>query len=520
MDRHFPPATSAGLPIARPNDRRAPAVSFSSHFGNGFIGSHFLRKLAIRILHPTKQKRCRIRPAGGEIRAATAVTTIVCKFEQVVTIATPCLFRDSWPRSSPTPAKWRFLRWRVRKPAGTTLAEWALAGKLARETEGSHPTNFMDNKGDLIHASTNFSAVPPQRCDRRLFRAAAVTDADIPQRRQDLATSSASACTQGQRHSPMTQINTNTVKNLVPAWSMSFLRWRKAAWPGIPAGCRQRQDVRHRHSRLFAIDAKTGKKLWKYEHRLPDGIMPCCDVINRGAALYDNLVIRHPGRPIGRPGADSGKVVWKEKPEYAAGLLCLRRSHHRQRSPACLAVNWHRRVASTLATPRPASWSGPVRLLKATWATLRRLRQQDRKRHFHHQRHLAWRHVEDRRCCHPERRHLRSGNQPDLRGHRQPCSVEQPYPSATTCSPVPPWPSTPTPARSPGTIRTPRMTAGTLTANEFDSDLGDPKTGKMVKAGGGKADRNGFFFVNDRTNGKLLNAFPSSSRRPGPRAST
>ena len=45
------------------------------------------------------------------------------------------------------------------------------------------------------------------------------------------------------------------------------------------------------YSRLYALDARTGQKLWKYEHRLPDGIMPRCDVINRGAALYDNLVI-------------------------------------------------------------------------------------------------------------------------------------------------------------------------------------------------------------------------------------
>ena len=45
------------------------------------------------------------------------------------------------------------------------------------------------------------------------------------------------------------------------------------------------------YSRIFAFDAMTGKKLWKYEHRLPDGIMPCCDVVNRGAALYDDLVI-------------------------------------------------------------------------------------------------------------------------------------------------------------------------------------------------------------------------------------
>jgi len=44
--------------------------------------------------------------------------------------------------------------------------------------------------------------------------------------------------------------------------------------------------------------------------------------------------------------------------------------------------------------------------------------------------------------------------------------------------------------------------------NEFVSfDYKDPKTGKIIKAGG-KADRNGFFFVLDRTNGKPLNIFP------------
>jgi alcohol dehydrogenase (cytochrome c) len=49
--------------------------------------------------------------------------------------------------------------------------------------------------------------------------------------------------------------------------------------------------------------------------------MPCCDVINRGAALYGNLVI------FGTLDAqlialdkDTGKVVWKEKlGDYAAG---------------------------------------------------------------------------------------------------------------------------------------------------------------------------------------------------------
>ena len=39
------------------------------------------------------------------------------------------------------------------------------------------------------------------------------------------------------------------------------------------------------YSRLYAIDVNTGEELWQYDARLPKGILPCCDVINRGAAL-------------------------------------------------------------------------------------------------------------------------------------------------------------------------------------------------------------------------------------------
>ncbi|MBT9551980.1 MAG: PQQ-dependent dehydrogenase, methanol/ethanol family, partial [Hydrogenophaga sp.] len=62
-------------------------------------------------------------------------------------------------------------------------------------------------------------------------------------------------------------------------------------------------------------------KLWKYEHRLPEGIMPCCDVINRGAALYDNLVIFGTlDAQLVALDQDTGKVVWREKiDDYSAG---------------------------------------------------------------------------------------------------------------------------------------------------------------------------------------------------------
>ena len=97
--------------------------------------------------------------------------------------------------------------------------------------------------------------------------------------------------TQGQRFSPSTQIDTKTVKNLVPAWSMSFGGEKQRGQESQPVISDGKMFVTASYSRLFAVDAKTGKKLWKYEHRLPDGIMPCCDVINRGAALYADLVI-------------------------------------------------------------------------------------------------------------------------------------------------------------------------------------------------------------------------------------
>jgi alcohol dehydrogenase (cytochrome c) len=127
--------------------------------------------------------------------------------------------------------------------------------------------------------------------------------------------------TQGQRYSPLRQVNTRNVGKLVSAWAFSFGGEKQRGQESQPVIHNGRMFVTASYSRLFALDAATGRKLWKYEHRLPDGIMPCCDVINRGAALYDNLVI------FGTLDAQlvaldqgTGEVVWKEKvDDYAAG---------------------------------------------------------------------------------------------------------------------------------------------------------------------------------------------------------
>jgi len=127
--------------------------------------------------------------------------------------------------------------------------------------------------------------------------------------------------TQGQRFSTLKTINTGNVSKLVPAWSFSFGGEKQRGQESQPLIHNGKMFVTGSYSRIYAIDLKTGAKLWKYEHRLPEGIMPCCDVINRGAALYDNLVIFATlDAQLIALDQNTGDVVWKEKiDEYSAG---------------------------------------------------------------------------------------------------------------------------------------------------------------------------------------------------------
>jgi alcohol dehydrogenase (cytochrome c) len=127
--------------------------------------------------------------------------------------------------------------------------------------------------------------------------------------------------TQGQRYSALKQVNTANVARLAPAWAFSFGGEKQRGQESQPVIHNGKMFVTASYSRIFALDATTGKKLWKYEHRLPEGIMPCCDVVNRGAALYDNLVIFATlDAQLVALDQNTGDVVWKEKiDDYAAG---------------------------------------------------------------------------------------------------------------------------------------------------------------------------------------------------------
>lgn len=97
--------------------------------------------------------------------------------------------------------------------------------------------------------------------------------------------------TQGQRYSPVADLNTSNVQYLQPAWAFSFGSEKMRGQESQPLVKDGVMYVTASYSRMYAIDARTGEELWQYDARLPDGIMPCCDVVNRGAAIYGDKVI-------------------------------------------------------------------------------------------------------------------------------------------------------------------------------------------------------------------------------------
>ena len=119
---------------------------------------------------------------------------------------------------------------------------------------------------------------------------------------------------QGQRYSTLAQVNEKNVGKLVPAWTYSFGGEKQRGQESQPLVHNGKIFVTGSYSRAFALDSKTGEEIWQYDHRLPEGILPCCDVINRGGALYDNLFIFGTlDAQIVALDQDTGKVVWKEK---------------------------------------------------------------------------------------------------------------------------------------------------------------------------------------------------------------
>ncbi|WP_299210047.1 PQQ-dependent methanol/ethanol family dehydrogenase [uncultured Tateyamaria sp.] len=124
-----------------------------------------------------------------------------------------------------------------------------------------------------------------------------------------------------QRYSPLDILNKDNVDNLVPAWAFSLGGEKQRGQETQPIVHDGVMYITGSYSRMYAIDVKTGEEIWQYDARLPEGILPCCDVVNRGAAIYgDNIYFGTLDARIVALNAKTGDTVWNKKiADYKAG---------------------------------------------------------------------------------------------------------------------------------------------------------------------------------------------------------
>ena len=115
------------------------------------------------------------------------------------------------------------------------------------------------------------------------------------------------------RYSPLKQINTSNVKRLVPVWSTSLANdLGEQAQPMIYEGVMYVTNVKW----TFAIDLATGKQIWRtavdYDPATPRVV--CCGISNKGAAIYNGKLYRVTlDAHVLTLDMKTGKQLWKNK---------------------------------------------------------------------------------------------------------------------------------------------------------------------------------------------------------------
>ncbi len=121
----------------------------------------------------------------------------------------------------------------------------------------------------------------------------------------------------GQRYSSLDQINTENVKRIGPAWIF------QAGTSGLIAGASTYSFeaapivvngimfLSGWDGWVWALDAKTGKEIWRYKHATPFDVSLCCGNVNRGVAVAKGKVfVVTPNAHVLALDATTGKRVW------------------------------------------------------------------------------------------------------------------------------------------------------------------------------------------------------------------
>ncbi len=136
------------------------------------------------------------------------------------------------------------------------------------------------------------------------------------------------------RYSSLKQINKSNVKRLVPVWNLSLdNQWGEQAQPLVYNGVMYVTNARH----TVAIDVATGRQMWRHTLDWPPETprVVCCGVSNKGPAILNGKVFRTTlDAHVIALDMKTGQEVWKQKvaewkegfsmtmaPQIAAGVL-------------------------------------------------------------------------------------------------------------------------------------------------------------------------------------------------------
>jgi len=113
----------------------------------------------------------------------------------------------------------------------------------------------------------------------------------------------------GRRFSTLQEIKIGNAEKLAPKWAYQTMAGGKfettpLVVDGILYGTGQ-------DDRAFALDARTGRPIWQYQRGLPGDIRPCCGRVNRGLAILgDKVFMGTLDSHVIALDAKTGNVIW------------------------------------------------------------------------------------------------------------------------------------------------------------------------------------------------------------------
>jgi alcohol dehydrogenase (cytochrome c) len=112
-----------------------------------------------------------------------------------------------------------------------------------------------------------------------------------------------------QRHSPLTQITPANVDRLVPQWT-----FQTATLGNFEVTSLVRDNVLYvtgPQNVAWAIDPRSGRQIWRYRRELPPNLTACCGLVNHGfAVLGDKLFMVTLDAHLLALDMKTGAVVW------------------------------------------------------------------------------------------------------------------------------------------------------------------------------------------------------------------